>query len=80
MVLTDFFELKGYSCKDVLSGLKGLEVLNRNTPKMILLDVILNDISGYEICNKIKSNQMKILKKFPFFTLRQYQNQKLLKN
>jgi len=65
MVLTDFFELKGYTCKGVLSGNKGLEELNRSTPKLILLDVILNDISGYEICNKIRSNEN--LKEIPVF-------------
>lgn len=65
MVLTDFFELKGYTCKGVLSGIKGLEELNRSTPKLIILDVILNDISGYEICNKIKSNEN--LKEIPVF-------------
>ncbi|MFX1280731.1 MAG: response regulator [Promethearchaeota archaeon] len=65
MVLTDFFELKGYVCKGVLSGIKGLEVLNRSTPKLILLDVFLNDISGYEICYKIKSNEN--LKEIPVF-------------
>ena len=65
MVLTDFFELKGYTCKGVLSGNKGLEELNRSTPKLIILDVILNDISGYEICNQIKSNEN--LKDIPVF-------------
>ena len=65
MVLMDFFELKGYTCKGVLSGNKGLEELNRSTPKLILLDVILNDISGYEICNKIRSNEN--LKEVPVF-------------
>ena len=65
MVLMDFFELKGYTCKGVLSGNKGLEELNRSTPKLILLDVILPDISGSEICNKIRSNEN--LKEIPVF-------------
>jgi len=65
MVLTDFFELKGYNCKGVLSGIKGLEELNRSTPKLIILDVVLNDISGYEICKKIKSTEN--LKEIPVF-------------
>ena len=65
MVLTDFFELKGYTCKGVLSGIKGLEELNRYTPKLIILDVILNDISGYEICNKIRLDEN--LKEIPVF-------------
>ena len=29
--------------------------LKRITPKLILLDIILHDISGYEVCKKIKS-------------------------
>ncbi len=65
MVLTDFFELKGYTCRGALSGSKGLEELKRSTPKLIILDVILNDISGYEICNQIKSNEN--LKEIPVF-------------
>jgi len=65
MVLTDFFELKGYTCRGALSGNKGLEELKRSTPKLIILDVILNDISGYEICNQIKSNEK--LKDIPVF-------------
>lgn len=55
MVLTDFFDLKGLSTIAVTSGNKGLEELKRITPKLILLDIILPDISGYEVCKKIKS-------------------------
>ncbi|MCK4383533.1 MAG: response regulator [Candidatus Lokiarchaeota archaeon] len=55
MVLTDFFDLKGFSTIGVTTGNKGLEELKRITPKLILLDIILPDISGYEVCKKIKS-------------------------
>ena len=55
MVLNDFFDLKGYSTIGVTTGNKGLEELNRITPKIILLDIILPDISGYEVCKKIRS-------------------------
>ncbi len=56
-VLADFFEIKGYICKGVVSGSKGLDELKLNTPKLILLDVILPDMTGYEICRMIKSNK-----------------------
>jgi len=56
MVLTDFFDIKGFSSIGVTTGSKGLEELSRSTPKLILLDIILPDISGYEICKTIKSN------------------------
>ncbi|MHA1488531.1 MAG: response regulator [Promethearchaeota archaeon] len=65
MVLTDFLELKGYTCKGVTSGAKGLEELKRFAPKLILLDIILPDIDGYEVCTSIKSNEE--LKNIPVF-------------
>ena len=55
MVLTDFFDNKGFSTIGVTTGNKGLEELKRITPKLILLDIILPNISGYEVCKKIKS-------------------------
>lgn len=55
-LLTSYFDSKGFNCHGVVSGTKGLEELNNNTPKIILLDIILPDYSGYEICKIIKSN------------------------
>jgi len=34
-----------------------LEELNFNTPKLILLDIILPDVSGFTICKKLKANE-----------------------
>jgi DNA-binding response OmpR family regulator len=65
MVLTDFFDIKGFSSIGVTTGTKGLEELNRSAPKIILLDIILPDISGYEICKQIKLNDK--LKDIPIF-------------
>ena len=56
-LLTSYFESKGFSCKGVVSGTKGLEELANNPPKLVLLDIILPDYSGYDICKQIKSNK-----------------------
>jgi CheY-like chemotaxis protein len=56
-VLLDFFQIKGYTCKDVISGEGTFRVLELHRPKVILLDILLPDISGYEICKKIKSDK-----------------------
>jgi CheY-like chemotaxis protein len=56
-LLTSYFESKGYICKGVVSGTKGLEELRRGIPRLILLDIILPDISGYEICRMIKNDK-----------------------
>ncbi|MBD3256432.1 MAG: response regulator [Candidatus Lokiarchaeota archaeon] len=56
-LITSYFESKGYVCKGVVSGLKGIEELKNTTPNLILLDIILPDLSGYDICRTIKSNE-----------------------
>jgi len=56
-LLTSYFESKGFTCKGVVSGSKGLDEINNNPPKLVLLDIILPDYSGYDICKKIKSNK-----------------------
>ncbi|MFX1357644.1 MAG: response regulator [Promethearchaeota archaeon] len=66
-LITSYFESKGYACKGVVSGSKGLEELGRAQPKIILLDIILPDLSGYDICKTIKSD--KEFKKIPIYFL-----------
>ena len=66
-LLTSYFESKGYKCKGVVSGTKGIDELRSGVPKLILLDIILPDISGYEICKMIKEHQK--YKEIPVFLL-----------
>jgi len=62
-LLRDYFERKGYKCKEAHDGKGTLKFLETNIPKLILLDIILPDISGYDICNTIKSeNKLKNIK------------------
>ncbi len=56
-LLVDFFEIKGYSCKYVLTGTEAIEELQVSIPKLILIDILLPDIDGYQICKKIKSDE-----------------------
>ena len=65
MVLSDYFDLKGFSSIGVTTGDKALDELNRAVPKLILLDIILPDISGYEVCKIIKSDDK--FKDIPIF-------------
>jgi len=66
-LLTSYFESIGVSSKGVLSGFKSLKELKRTIPSLILLDIILPDINGYEILKRIKSD--KRLKDIPVFFL-----------
>jgi len=56
-LITSYFESKNIVCKGLVSGTKGLEELGRGIPKVILLDIILPDLSGYDICKTIKSDK-----------------------
>lgn len=56
-LVTNYFDAKGYTCKGVITGLKGIEELNFNLPKLILLDILLPDVSGFEICKRLKSHE-----------------------
>jgi CheY-like chemotaxis protein len=57
-LITSFFESRGYVCKGVVTGFKGLEELKNGSPQLILLDIILPDLSGYDICKSIKSDKL----------------------
>ena len=64
-LLLNFFESRGYKCKESFLGKEAIEFLNTYKPKLILLDILLPDISGYEICKTIKLNNK--LKDIPIF-------------
>ncbi len=56
-LIKTYFEKKGYTCKGIENGKMALEELEIIKPKLILLDIILPDISGYEICKILKDNE-----------------------
>lgn len=45
------------------NGLQALKIMERMQPNLILLDVAMPEMDGYELCHKLKSNP--ILKKIP---------------
>jgi len=64
-VLADIFKMKDYSSKTATSASEVFEILSRVSPKVILLDIILPESNGYEICKKIK--QQERFKDIPIF-------------
>ena len=45
-----------YSVKVAPTGELALHIAHTQQPDMVLLDIMLNDINGYEICHQLKSN------------------------
>lgn len=50
-------ERAGYKTLNAKSGAECLRIVAENPPDLVLLDVILPDMSGVEVCKYIKSNQ-----------------------
>jgi len=59
------FKKKGYSFIIATTGQRGLDELKKSIPKVVLLDIMLPDIEGFEVCKQIKTNNK--LKHIPVF-------------
>ena len=49
-------ELKGHEVLWVNDGRQGFPAVKKNKPELILLDLMLPHVSGFEICKAIKSD------------------------
>ncbi|CAN1211156.1 hypothetical protein TUMEXPCC7403_13225 [Tumidithrix helvetica PCC 7403] len=54
-LLTTIFDESNYSVKSVRTGSAALEISPTSLPDLILLDLMLPDMDGYEICQKLKA-------------------------
>ena len=45
-----------YTIIKAYNGLDGLRLAHENNPEIILIDIQLPDMDGYEICNKLRHN------------------------
>jgi len=55
-VLTYNLEREGYRVTAVPSGEQGIEALMTDRPDILVLDLMLPGIDGYEVCRRLKSN------------------------
>lgn len=77
-ILNDFFKQKGYSTKRMETGMQALNELKRTIPKVILLDIILPDIDGFQICKTIKTDDR--LKNIPVYYITAIQESEVIQN
>jgi DNA-binding response OmpR family regulator len=55
--LKDILEFEGYEVMTAELGKEGLQVLDRKEPDCVILDLMLPDISGYEVCEQIRQKK-----------------------
>ncbi len=56
-MLVAYFEAQGYDVTAVGWGKKALEYLEETLPDLIVLDIRLPDIDGYEVCRQVRTHR-----------------------
>jgi DNA-binding response OmpR family regulator len=56
--LKDNFQSQGYQVRTANDGEKGLDALLRDPPDLVLLDLMLPKVNGYEICRQARSRRL----------------------
>ena len=56
MLLEEILDSLGYETKSAMSAVEATDILNHELPSMVLLDIMMPDINGYEFCQMLKEN------------------------
>ncbi len=59
----------GYDIRAASTGEEALEAVKKKEPDLIVLDIILPGINGFEVLEKIRNNQNKNIKNVPIIML-----------
>jgi len=54
---TILLTLKGYEVEGVMDGQAALEAVAAKKPDLILLDIMLPKVNGFEVCRQVKTNE-----------------------
>jgi len=55
-LLADLLAVKGYAVVTAASGAEALEKVAKEEPGLVLLDVMMPGMSGYDVCRKLREN------------------------
>jgi len=56
-MLGAYAELCGFTYRSAATGQGGLDEVRRSAPAVVLLDVMLPDLDGFEVCRQLKSDK-----------------------
>lgn len=54
-VITDYLRIKGYQTEEACDGLQALELFEKQEPDLVLLDVMMPQMDGWEVCRHIRA-------------------------
>lgn len=52
----DILEEVGYRVEDAVDGKEGLEAVERFKPDLVLLDLMMPELDGFEVCAQLRAN------------------------
>jgi putative two-component system response regulator len=55
-LVTDLLHSEGYSVRSAINGELALHAASAKTPQLILLDISMPDMDGYEVCRRLKAD------------------------
>jgi len=56
-MLRNVLESNGFNVSIAYDGLEAINCLNQELPRIVLTDVLMPEINGYDLCRKIKSDE-----------------------
>lgn len=62
--------VEGYDVKTATSGFEAMEEIEQSKPELIVLDIMMPGMNGYEVCMEIRKNPMTKDIKVVFLTAR----------
>jgi DNA-binding response OmpR family regulator len=66
-VILEFLDLEGFRAIGARNGRDGLRLAHEIKPDLIICDIVMPDIDGYEVLTRLKQTQ--VLSKIPFMFL-----------
>ena len=54
-IITDYLRIKGYNPIEASDGVEALELFSKENPDLVLLDVMMPRMDGWEVCRHIRS-------------------------
>jgi two-component system response regulator MprA len=56
MILKESLEFQGFQVRTATNGLEALEEVSKEEPELILLDIGMPKMDGWEVCRRLKSD------------------------
>lgn len=76
-MLSTYFNTQAYSVRSSVSGEEAVRLMLEDVPDLVILDIRLGDIDGYEVCRRLRSSRLTQNVPIIFLTERREKNYKL---